>query len=148
MKLYIEPTVILIPTRIDDEMLNRLDPDHGRQASTIDGESVYIFPLFFQTINFGADDSFRLPYSLDIRQTKEFNYESSKTKLINLRLGENDGPSVRFTIPGDVVAEGTHDEAAEGGGGRQEHLLRLSGWIDLECVLTVRFHSSLNSDFY
>jgi DNA mismatch repair protein MSH5 len=109
---------------------------------------IYLLPFFFPPIDIGVDDTFRLPYSLDIRQSKEFNYESSKTKLINLRLGENDGPSVRFTIPGDVVAEGTHGEADDGGAGRHEHLLRLSGWVDLDCALTVRFYSLFNSGKY
>jgi hypothetical protein len=51
VKLYIEPTVILIPTRIDDEMLDHLDPDRGRQASAIDGECMYILTSLFLSAN-------------------------------------------------------------------------------------------------
>jgi DNA mismatch repair protein MSH5 len=45
VKLHIEPTVILVPTKIDDEIFDRLDPGRGRRASTADGESLYIFLL-------------------------------------------------------------------------------------------------------
>ena len=43
-----------------------------------------------------------------------------------------------FVVPGDVTAvEGQDDAMYEGFSGRQGHLLRLSGWIDVESRLTV-----------
>ena len=84
-----------------------------------------------------ADEPFDLPYSLHVRPAKDFNYDSGKTKLINLRLGEEDGPTIRFIVPGDVVAENIPGDGTEEEVGRREHLLRLSGWVNLECPLTV-----------
>jgi DNA mismatch repair protein MSH5 len=80
----------------------------------------------------------RFSYSLDARPVKEFDFESGRNKLINLRLGEDDGPIVQFIVPGDVVTETTNIDGIEQDTGRREHVLRMSGWINLESPLTVR----------
>lgn len=71
-----------------------------------------------------------------MRPSGEFNYDSSKSKLANLRLDSDEGPRITLTIPGDVIgADGyeMHDENS----GRHEHLLLLAGWVDVESRVTV-----------
>ena len=84
-----------------------------------------------------AENSSSFSYSLDVRPVKEFNFESGRTKLMNLHLEEEDGSTVRFIIPGELLTETTEEEGTEVGAGRKEHLLRMSGWINMECPLTV-----------
>jgi DNA mismatch repair protein MSH5 len=83
-----------------------------------------------------ADDQFRLPYVLEIRPSAEFNYEPGRSKLVNLRLDSDDGPTITFTIPNDVLGAEGHDLPGDFTG-RQENLLRLGGWIDVESRITV-----------
>ena len=71
-----------------------------------------------------------------MRPSSEFYYEAAKTKLVNLKLGEDDGPQVTFVAPGDVVAAEGFDDG-ESAAGRQGQLLRLAGWVDMESRLTV-----------
>ncbi|TID21742.1 mismatch repair protein 5 [Venturia nashicola] len=113
--MHVEPTVILVSMRIDDEVMDRLDPELRHRASSV-AES---------------NDQFRLPYLLDVRPSGDFNYESSKSKLANLRLDSDEGPRIILTIPGDVID--MHDENS----GQHEHLLRLAGWVDVESRVTV-----------
>ncbi|KAF2120478.1 muts domain V-domain-containing protein [Lophiotrema nucula] len=118
LRTYIEPTVVLVSTKIDDAVIDRLDPEARSRSSEA-----------------GDNDQFRLPFLLEVRPSSEFYYEAAKSKLVGLRIGEEDGPQVTFVVPGDVVAEGYED--AENTPGQQGQLLRLSGWIDLESRLTV-----------
>jgi DNA mismatch repair protein MSH5 len=98
-------------------------------------------PMQLCSSSCNADDQFRLPYLLEVRPAAEFNYEAAKIKLVNLQLGQDDGPQVTFVIPGDVLAvEGFDDD--ENFAGRQGQLLRLAGWIDLESRFTVSFYES------
>lgn len=83
-----------------------------------------------------TDDQFRLPYILEVRPSSEFNYESSKSKLANLRLDVDEGPKITFTIPGDVIGTDGY-EIQDDISGRHEHLLRLAGWVDIESRVTV-----------
>lgn len=80
-----------------------------------------------------------MSYILEVRPSLEFNYDAAKNKLVNLRIGSDNGPQVIFATPGDVAGGGLYgveDEVGfEGGQGK---LLRLSGWIDVESRLTVR----------
>jgi hypothetical protein len=39
VKLYIEPTVILVSTRMDDAIIDRLDPDMRRRNLSVDETS-------------------------------------------------------------------------------------------------------------
>jgi DNA mismatch repair protein MSH5 len=70
-----------------------------------------------------------------LRPTKEFKYESGKSKLINLRLDYDDGPRARFIVPDDSMAG--DPMAMDEEYGRQEHLLKLSGFVDMNSQLTV-----------
>lgn len=78
-----------------------------------------------------SDEPSSLPYLLEVRPSPEFSYEGAKNKLVNLRLWSNNRPDIHFIVPGDVL---TNDDS---GARRQEHLLRLASWIDIESCLTV-----------
>ncbi|KAL1618838.1 hypothetical protein SLS54_006953 [Diplodia seriata] len=118
LKLQINPTVVLVGTRADDSILDKLDPER-RSLGSVDG----------------SHDQFALPYLLEIRPTVEFNYDSGKNKLTHLKVGPDQGPNVTFTIPGDVQASGAYGDEEDVG--RQEHLLRLQGWINLDNRISV-----------
>ncbi|KAF2428685.1 hypothetical protein EJ08DRAFT_324329 [Tothia fuscella] len=105
---------------MDDEVVDRLDPElRMRHASTLE-----------------SNDQFRLPYILEVRPTVEFKYEAGKNKLVNLRLDSESGPLIKFTVPNDVLGADGYDTLGEFAG-RQEHLLRLAGWVDVESRITV-----------
>ncbi|KAF3043231.1 MutS protein msh5 [Didymella heteroderae] len=116
LKAFIDPTVILVSTRIDDAVIDRFDPEvrSGESAS-------------------GTNDQFRLPFLLDVRPPSEFYYDSAKTKLMTLKLGEEAGVQVTFNVPGDHL--GGYE--AESTPGQQGQLLRLAGWVDTESRITV-----------
>lgn len=114
VKTYFEPTVVLVSTRIDDAIIDRLDPDMRARGSTVDEQ----------------ENQFALPYLLEVRPSPEFSYEGAKSKLVNLDLESESGPSIHFIVPGDVLAD-------NGGARCREHLLRLASWVDIESRLTV-----------
>lgn len=124
MKTFIDPTVILVSTKIDDAVIDRFDPEakSGESAS-------------------GTNDQFRLPFLLEVRPPSEFYYDAARSKLMTLRLGENDGAQVTFNVPGDHL--GGYD--AEGAHGQQGQLLRLAGWVDMESRVTVSHAGRLYS---
>ncbi|KAH7031981.1 muts domain V-domain-containing protein [Macrophomina phaseolina] len=120
LKLYVDPTIVLVSTKADDAVMDKLDSD--RSFSSVNGSRM-------------ARDQFALPYILEVRPTVEFNYESGRNKLVNLKIESGAGPKVAFTVPGDI-----HTSSGYGGGGdagSQERLLRLSGWINLDSRITV-----------
>lgn len=83
-------------------------------------------------------DTTRLPYLLECRPNAEFGYDSSRKKLVSLRIGQRDGPKVAFVVPGDIMPQtGSHAVGDLDQQDRQGQLLRLSGWINLESRLTV-----------
>ncbi|GAB7348558.1 hypothetical protein MBLNU459_g6949t1 [Dothideomycetes sp. NU459] len=124
LRLFINPTAILVSSRIDDTVLDKLDPERG-STDSVDGNS---------TTN-------GLPALCSPRPASDFSYDSAKNKLINLKLGDVDGPRVTSVMPGDVIAGGgdvcddNEEEAAFAG--RDGRLLRLSGWVDMDSRLTV-----------
>ncbi|KAF2764623.1 hypothetical protein EJ03DRAFT_391948 [Teratosphaeria nubilosa] len=124
LKLFIDPTVILVSSKCDDGVLDRLDPEmRDGRAMSVDGRST---------------DQTRLPYLLECRPNAEFGYDAARNKLVNLRIGQRDGPRVTFVVPGDVVAEtDNHDDPEHSFAGHQGALLRLSGWINIESRTTV-----------
>lgn len=113
MRIYIDPTVILVSTKIDDKVIDCFDPDAKS----------------------GDNDQFRLPFLLEIRPPSEFNYDCAKNKLANLRLGEDDDTHIEFNIPGELATVGHPGKGQSAG--QQGQLLRLAGWIDLESRSTV-----------
>lgn len=121
MKLFIDPTVVLVSTRCEEAVIERLDPERRAGTISVDGR-----------------DTTRLPFLLEPRPGAEFAYEGARNKLVNLRIGQNDGPRVTFVVPGDVVTGEDCYSGGDGGlAGRQGQLLRLSGWINVESRLTV-----------
>ncbi|CAN9407683.1 unnamed protein product [Alternaria alternata] len=118
LRTFIEPTVILVSTKIDDKVIERFDPE----AANADYAH-------------SDNDQFRLPFLLEVRPPNEFTYEVGKNKLVSLRLGQEHGTRVSFRIPGEIVPMDHLDE--EGTIGQQGQLLRLAGWIDLESRSTV-----------
>ena len=83
-------------------------------------------------------NQFALPYILEFRPSPEFNYESGKNKLINLRLFADGGPEVSFVTPKtDDSYEENGDGIQLGHTGRQGKLLRLCTWVDMESHLSV-----------
>ncbi|KAF7193999.1 MutS protein-like 5 [Pseudocercospora fuligena] len=125
LKLFIDPTMILTSTKCNEETISRLDPemrDAHLRAASVDGRS----------------DQTGLPYLLECRPNAEFGYDSARNKLVNLRIGQTGGPSVTYTVPGDVMTHDDDRQSSDSGfHGGQASLLRLSGWINLESRLTV-----------
>ncbi|KAF5851469.1 hypothetical protein GGP41_004289 [Bipolaris sorokiniana] len=113
LRIYIDPTVILVSTKIDDKVIDCFDPD----AKSSD------------------NDQFRLPFLLEVRPPSEFNYDSAKNKLASLHLGEDDSTHIEFNIPGELATV-SHPGKGQSAG-QQGQLLRLAGWIDLESRSTV-----------
>lgn len=124
MKLFIDPTVLIVSTRCNEELLNRLDPEMINARGSVAGER--------------NGDTTRLPYLLECRPNAEFGYDTSRKKLVNLRIGQRDGPRVTFVVPGDILPQ-TGSRAADDyeNPDRQGQLLRLSGWVNLDSRLTV-----------
>lgn len=113
MRIYVNPTVILVSTKIDDRVIDCLDPDAKS----------------------GDNDQFRLPFLLEVRPPSEFNYNSAKNKLASLHLGKDDGTHIEFNVPGELATVG--HQGKDQSAGQQGQLLRLAGWIDLESHSTV-----------
>jgi DNA mismatch repair protein MSH5 len=121
LRVLINPTVILVSTKIDDTVIDRFDPEaRSNGSASVD------------------NDQFRLPFLLDVRPPSEFDYKTAKTKLVNLQLGEE--TRVSFNVPGEL---GANDHLKEDSvAGHQGQLLRLAGWIDIESRTTVHDHRS------
>jgi DNA mismatch repair protein MSH5 len=118
LRIFIDPTVILVSTKIDDTVIDRFDPDarSGQSGS-------------------GDNDQFRLRFLLEVRPPSDFSYGAAKNKLVNLHLGEESGTRVSFNVPGEHDTNDDPDD--ESATGQQGQLLRLAGWIDLESRVTV-----------
>jgi DNA mismatch repair protein MSH5 len=91
VKLFIDPTVVLVSTRCNEELINRLDPEMANARGSVAGER--------------NGDTTRLPYLLECRPNAEFGYDTSRKKLVNLRIGQRDGPRVTFVVPGDILPQ-------------------------------------------
>lgn len=117
VRLFIDPTVILASAKIDETVMDRFDP----QAKSDDSIS-------------NDNDQFRLPFLLEVRPPSEFYYDAAKSKLVSLRLGDENGTRVNFNVPGELAAV---DHLNESTVGQQGQLLRLAGWIDIESRVTV-----------
>lgn len=79
-----------------------------------------------------------MPYSLEIRPSQEFNYETGKNKIINNPLLSTTGSHLSFITPGGAENDGSYahwDEADYTS--NQGKLLRLSTKFDIESRLTI-----------
>lgn len=117
MRLYVDPTVIVLSTKIDDSVIERFDPGaRNDRAASVD------------------NDQFRLPFLFEVRPHTEFAYNAARSKLVNLNLGLQDGTRPIFNVPGEPLA---NDHTNEDLAGQQGQLLRLGGCIDLESQITI-----------
>lgn len=64
-------------------------------------------------------------YRTQVRPAADFSYDNARSKLIALRIGDDDGPDV--VVPADLGGECTS----------RGNLLRLAAWVDLESKITV-----------
>lgn len=139
MKVFVSPTVVLTPFRLDDATMSILAPD-SRSSATDDAQSMASDRRFFvqATTDAYPGQGFNLPYVFEPRPSGDFAYESSATKLINLGIGENDRAHVSYAVPGEVMGDG--DRALDGidlNVGHQGRLHRLSCFIDLDSQVSV-----------
>lgn len=118
LRMFIDPTVILVSTKIDDTVIDRFDPE-ARSGSSVSGDN----------------DQFRLPFLLEVRPPSEFFYDAARSKLVNLHLGEEYGTRVNFNVPGELGANDNFEE--DNIAAQQGQLLRLAGWIDIDSRATV-----------
>lgn len=125
VRLSVEPTVILVSTKIDDSVIDRFDPENKNRGSVS-----------------GDNDQFRLPFLLEVRPPSEFYYDTAKGKILNLRMDNEHGPRVNFHVPGELAAVDRFDKP--GPVGQQGQLLRIAGCIDLESRATVGSSFSLS----
>jgi DNA mismatch repair protein MSH5 len=118
LRVFIDPTVVLVSTKIDDAVIDRFDPE-ARSSGSMTAEN----------------DQFRLPFLLEVRPPSEFYYSAARSKL-----GEDDGTRVSFNVPGELGAD--YHMEGDNVAGQQGQLLRLAGWIDIESRTTVHIHLS------
>lgn len=109
MRVYIDPTVVLVSTKIDDTVI--------------------------ETLENLAEDRFSLPFLLEVRPPGEFSFDAAKSKLATLRFGDDSPPQLNFIVPGDLNLLG--EESLENAPGQQGRLLRLAGLVDMDSRLTV-----------
>ncbi|KAG9520158.1 hypothetical protein KCU93_g7807, partial [Aureobasidium melanogenum] len=120
LKIFIEPTIILVSSKLDDTVLDKLDPDRRNMD---DGDST----------------AYGMPALCSPRPASEFSYDSARNRLAGLKLDHEDGPKITFVTPGDLIAEGNEEHIAGDAAieSRQGQLLRLAGWIDVDSKVTV-----------
>ncbi|EDN03922.1 hypothetical protein HCAG_01787 [Histoplasma mississippiense (nom. inval.)] len=118
LKLDVEPTLVLLSTRADQNTSS-----FGRNGQ--DGHAA------------DNDDQFKLPYHLDVRPVQEFNFEGAKLKLANLRP-DTSRDDTRFLVPGDTFSPSRNgDENDLGFTDHQGKLLHLSGSIDMDNHISI-----------
>ena len=138
MKLYAQPTIILISSKIDEVVHEQLDPDSGGR-STANGNGMMPIPRKWQRLTFNpSDDRFRLPYLVEVRPSQEFAYEGGKRKLVDIPMENDYGSQVAFLTPGEDGSYKFREQGDEVGfSNRQGKLLRLCAWINLESRLSI-----------
>ncbi|KAL5397216.1 hypothetical protein PMIN02_002488 [Paraphaeosphaeria minitans] len=109
LRVYIDPTVVLVSTKIDDTVI--------------------------ETLEDLAEDRFSLPFLLEVRPPSEFSFDAAKGKLATLRFEDDAVPQMNFIVPGDLNL--LRDESLENAPGQQGRLLRLAGLVDMDSRLTV-----------
>ena len=100
--------------------------------------SIYVLSRERNMLMIPEDDQFSPPYILEVRPTSEFSYDAAKVKLVNLKIGSDISPQIKYVVPGDTASDNPYEA---GNTGHQAKLLRLSAWMDMESRLTVRTSS-------
>ncbi|KAI9849063.1 MAG: MutS protein msh5 [Thelocarpon superellum] len=121
LMIYVQPTVVLLSTRVDESIFHHLRPTDRNDISA------------------GAEGRHVLSsYLLELRPSVEFGYDAAKNRLLNLRIASLAGPLLSFVTPDDAHSEHVHHGSLQdeyiGGRGK---LLRLSALIDLESHATL-----------
>ncbi|KAI2255152.1 hypothetical protein LOZ10_005739 [Ophidiomyces ophidiicola] len=116
VKLDIEPTVVILSTRADQDaqIFGTMNPD---EATSIN------------------DKQFQLPYHLEIRPCQEFGFEAAKSKLMNLNRGQKSAP--KFLVPGNAFSHEHVDGEDVGYTDQQGKFLNISGIVDMENCISV-----------
>lgn len=109
MRVYIDPTVILVSTKVDETII--------------------------ETFENLTEDRLALPFVLEVRPPGEFSSDTGKSKLASLSFENFDESHMSLVIPGDLNL--LEDEDMENAPGQRGRLLRLAGLIDLESRITV-----------
>ncbi|KAI1995454.1 hypothetical protein LOZ51_003280 [Ophidiomyces ophidiicola] len=116
VKLDIEPTVVILSTRADQDaqIFGTMNTD---EATSIN------------------DKQFQLPYHLEIRPCQEFGFEAAKSKLMNLNRGQKSAP--KFLVPGNAFSHEHVDGEDVGYTDQQGKFLNISGIVDMENCISV-----------
>jgi DNA mismatch repair protein MSH5 len=86
-----------------------------------------------QPMIIGSTNARSVSYGLHIRASKEFSFDSGKSKLLGLNLAVLGGDLARLVAPGDTHANVGVGEVQ----GRQGTVLQLSGFLDMSCEIAV-----------
>ena len=136
VRVFVDPTIVIISTKMDDLVYHGLDPEGRGDASDSGGSKSMQKSIRIRAFLTMADDQFRLPFLLEVRPPSEFSYRTAKGTLAGLRLGGEHAFRRNFIVPADVVlAEPAYAEEVIPG--KQGRMLHLSGLIDMESPLTV-----------
>lgn len=123
VKIYIDPTVVLVSTKCLDAALDRLDASRNSNTAASDDGS--------------HRDTTRLPYQLELRPNAEFAYESGIDKLANLDLEYEDDPAMTLCSQSDIQHVTGNGQDIEDPARRSHRLLKLSSRVNLESRLAV-----------
>jgi DNA mismatch repair protein MSH5 len=143
LKLYAQPTVVLISTRSEERLEEHLNRE-ARGIARGDEASEFAPKSYSELAESVCKDDIFGSYVLDSLPSSDFNYAAAKNRLINLELNVDEAPKVIFTTPGEqLIGDAAYGQAAQGGTGRKGRLIRLAGWIDLDSKLTAGFRSPI-----
>ena len=139
VKLHVQPTVILLSTRVDESVDAHFDPEGASRGSRNRDSTSSCFAIdSISLVILSAVDQFRLPYILEIRPSPEFSYEGGKSKLLGVLIDSDATNQVAFLTPGDADSYDEYGDGNEPGfTDRQGKMIRLSGRIDMESHLTI-----------
>ena len=136
VKLYIEPTVVIVSMRVDESVEAYFDP-HASNRGLVNNAGEHSRHKIASPYNIIGDE-IGLGYTLELRPSPEFNYEAGKDKLTKLPIFSDYEPEISFTTPGDNEI---HDEPGNGynvgSTGWKGRLMRLSICVDMESRLTI-----------
>lgn len=129
LKLHAAPTLILLSSRVDEDLEAHLNKDANRVDD--DGES--LVHVQFSLKQTAENSGF---YTLDTRQASEFRYDLAVEKLIGLDIFAEQSYRTVFETPDDIDLM----PEVEGNGcavGRAARMMKLAGWVDLDSRIAV-----------
>jgi DNA mismatch repair protein MSH5 len=127
LRVYVQPTVVLLPSRIDEKVSDALDPKTNDSLDIATNSD----------INKSSEPSSHAAHILEIRPSNEFSSEGGKARLADVELPSEDG-RVRFVVPGEVDPYESYEQGLEMGfTARQGKMLGLASKIDLDSEVSV-----------